>query len=62
MRYELKKRGIKKLKVVYSKEEPLTPLCEDKRTPASLPFVPAACGFIIAGEVFKDLTTDKNNI
>ncbi len=26
MRYELKKRGIKKLKVVYSKEKPLTPI------------------------------------
>ncbi len=26
MRYELKKRGIKKLKVVYSKEKPITPI------------------------------------
>jgi tRNA A37 threonylcarbamoyladenosine dehydratase len=29
MRHELKKRGIKDLKVVYSKEEPITPIDED---------------------------------
>ncbi len=71
MRYELKKRGIKKLKVVYSKEQPLTPtvnydlLCEDTinkkihQTPGSTSFVPAAAGLIIAGEVIKDLITNK---
>jgi tRNA A37 threonylcarbamoyladenosine dehydratase len=30
MRHELKKRGIKKLKVVYSKEQPITPIEEDE--------------------------------
>ena len=64
MRRELKKRGIKKLKVVYSEEEALTPLAEDsdegsghmKRvTPGSVAFVPSAAGLIIAGEVVKDL-------
>ncbi len=54
MRYELKKRGVKKLKVVYSKETPIAPI-DDSRTPASVAFVPAAAGMIIAGEVIKDL-------
>ena len=55
MRRELKKRGIEKLKVVYSEEEPREPLCEDKRTPASISFVPPVAGLKIAGEVIKDL-------
>ncbi|MBR4973890.1 MAG: tRNA threonylcarbamoyladenosine dehydratase, partial [Clostridia bacterium] len=50
MRYELKKRGVKKLKVVYSKEEPIkSHLDENGRPiPASISFVPAAAGLIIA--------------
>ena len=56
MRKELKGRGIKALKVVYSKEEPIIPKdCEDKRTPASISFVPPVAGMILAGEVIKDL-------
>lgn len=62
MRYELKKRGIKRLKVVYSKEKPLIPyddLSNDntaKRvTPGSTAFVPSTAGLIIASEVVKDL-------
>lgn len=60
MRYELRKRGVKKLKVVYSKEEPLKPNSTDsspsiKPTPGSLSFVPGTAGLIIAGEVIKDL-------
>lgn len=60
MRYELKRRGIKKLKVVYSKEEALKPLPSDEITakkvvPGSVAFVPSAAGLIIAGEVIKDL-------
>lgn len=51
MRYELKKRGIKKLKVVFSKEKPLT----NQRPPASISFVPSAAGLIIASEVVKDI-------
>ncbi len=54
MRRELKSRGITSLKVVYSKEKPIVPDDGD-RTPASVAFVPAAAGFIIAGEVIKDL-------
>lgn len=105
MRRELKKRGITRLKVVYSKEEPLKPLIMEnnaasdsselqnnqiclydmpknkninendvsdslenvaemqsravkshtKQTPASISFVPPVAGFILAGEVVKDL-------
>ncbi|MCR5016490.1 MAG: tRNA threonylcarbamoyladenosine dehydratase [Ruminococcus sp.] len=63
MRREMKKRGVKSLKVVYSKEEALTPiagLCEDsgsrRSTPGSNSFVPSVAGLIIAGEVIKELT------
>lgn len=52
MRYELKKRGVKKLKVLFSKENPLK---TKDRTPASISFVPSAAGLIIAGEVIKDI-------
>ena len=59
-----RKAGIKHLKVVYSKEEPITPHAienaEQKGTagrisPASCSFVPPVAGFILAGEVIKDL-------
>ena len=56
MRKELKNRGIKKLKVVYSKEEPIkNDNIDGKRVPASISFVPSVAGLIIAGEVIKDL-------
>ena len=61
MRGELKKRGIKKLKVVYSKEKPITPIGEAEEEtvrrslPGSVAFVPSVAGLIIAGEVIKDL-------
>ncbi len=63
MRRELKKRGVEKLKVVYSKEEPRTPFVvaekeeNEKRraTPGSVSFVPSVAGLIIASEVIKDL-------
>jgi tRNA A37 threonylcarbamoyladenosine dehydratase len=51
MRYELRKRGVKKLKVVYSKELPRLKC----RPPGSNAFVPSTAGLIIAGEVVKDL-------
>ena len=51
MRRELKKRNVKRLKVVYSKEEPVV----RRETPASAAFVPSVAGLIIAGEVVKDL-------
>ena len=52
MRTRLKKEGIKKLKVVYSKEEPIT---NPDNIIGSVPFVPSVAGLIIAGEVIKDL-------
>lgn len=58
MRKELKLRGIKKLKVVYSKEEPVKIIQKEegrKQSPASISFVPSVAGLIIAGEVIKDL-------
>lgn len=54
MRRELKKRGISKLKAVYSEEEPISP-AGDARLPASIAFVPSVCGLVIAGEVIKEL-------
>ena len=64
MRTELKKRGIKKLKVVYSEEKPITPCPNEDNTseqntkknpPASCAFIPSVVGLIIASEVIKDL-------
>lgn len=54
MRRELKKRGISKLKVVYSEEKPISP-SGDARLPASIAFVPSVCGLVLAGEVIKEL-------
>lgn len=51
MRRELKKRGIRKVKVLYSTEEPVV----RERVPASIAFVPAVAGLMIAGEVIRDL-------
>jgi len=60
MRKELKKRGIPKLKVVYSEEKPLTPFASEeevikRQIPGSVSFVPPVVGLIMAGEIIKDL-------
>ena len=63
MRKELGKRGIKHLKVVYSREEALTPVGAEeeakaigkRQIPGSVAFVPGAAGLILAGEVIKDI-------
>ena len=66
MRRELKNRGIKKLKVVYSKEPAMTPIESEedaagrRQVPGSNAFVPSVVGLIIAGEVIKDLTGVSN--
>lgn len=52
MRKELRSRGIQKLKVVYSKEEPIKQM---SNVPSSISFVPSVAGLIMAGEVIKDL-------
>ena len=69
MRKELKARGIEKLKVVYSEEEPIEQkidlnennnlehvyLQSKKQVPGSISFVPSVAGLIISGEVIKDI-------
>ena len=59
MRKELKARGIKRLKVVYSKEEPVipkdTPTEKGRHIPGSISFAPALAGMTLASEVIKDL-------
>ncbi len=68
MRLELKKRGIKKLKVLFSTEQPIKPETDEKlleqekqkgssrrQIPASISFVPSIAGLMIAGEVIKTL-------
>ena len=64
MRKELGKRGIKHLKVVYSREEARSPTGWEeeaaalgkRQIPGSVAFVPGAAGLILAGEVIKELT------
>lgn len=53
MRRELRKRGVEKLKVVYSKEEPVH--TGSREYPGSLAFVPSVAGLILASEAVKDL-------
>ena len=66
MRRECRKRGIARLKVVYSREEPVKPRMEEvscatpdtgrRSVPGSFICVPAAAGLLIAAEVVRDLT------
>ena len=60
MRTELKKRGVKKLKVVYSKEEPIKRTVDGngRHAPGSIAFVPSVVGLIIAAEVIKDIAAE----
>lgn len=67
MRQELRKLGVRKLKVVFSDEKPVKPsgslegdemLHKRRSTPGSTAFAPAAAGLILASEVMKDLVTD----
>lgn len=63
MRRELGKRGIRHMKVVYSREDVLAPegweeeaaALGKRQIPGSVAFVPGAAGLILAGEVIKDL-------
>lgn len=64
MRRELRKRDVKKLRVLYSKEEPVKPagtgedVCTPGRrfVPGSVSFVPSAAGLIIASEIVKEIS------
>lgn len=74
MRRELKKRGVEKLKVVYSTEEPqrgkhdiclpdeAQPSLKRRSIPGSIAFVPSVAGLIIAGEVVKDIIGYKHKV
>ncbi len=70
MRRELRKRGVEALPVVYSQEEPLTPLPENaeqdcpelpetsphgRHIPGSISFVPPVAGLLMAGAVIRGL-------
>ena len=69
MRKELKKRGVRRLKVVYSQEPPRNPEGalyqetlegqERRQVPGSAAFVPSVAGLILAGEVVKDLALER---
>ena len=65
MRKELRKRGVPRLKVVWSREEPLptppdAPLRDSGRpAPGSTAFVPAAAGLMLASEVVRDLLSGR---
>jgi len=64
LRHELKKRGVKKLKVVYSKEKPskttiTMPDNPSKNVPGSISFVPSVAGLILASVVVNDIINDK---
>ena len=67
MRRELGKRGIKHLKVVYSKEEALSPTGWEeeaaalgkRQIPGSVAFVPGTAGLILAGEVIQDIAKKR---
>lgn len=63
MRTELKKRGVRKLDVVWSPEEPKKPLFTEensskRQSPASLPFVPGVAGMIMAGKIILNLSKE----
>jgi len=65
MRSELRKRGVKGLRVVYSTEEPIKTaqprpsVSSRKQIPGSVAFVPAVAGLIMAGEIVMFLRTQK---
>lgn len=71
VRTELRKRGIKKVKVLYSKELPMkekkvkdssdieTKGRTKRPVPGSISFVPSVAGLMIAGEVIRDLLGGK---
>ena len=59
MRAQLRKRGIARHKVVYSREEPVRVVADEtngRHAPGSVSFVPPVMGMILAGEVIKDLS------
>ena len=64
MRRELRQRGIKNVKVVYSKEEPIKNIVGGKadsagrHVPGSAAFTPSVAGLIMASQIIKDLSVE----
>ena len=65
MRSELRKAGVRRLKVVFSYERPIKPVAhlldeqsKKREIPGSNAFVPPAAGLLIASEVVRDLTNE----
>ena len=64
MRRELKKLGIGHLKVLYSREQPISPsflsaeVTSKRAVPGSISFVPPVAGLLIAGEAVRDLLAE----
>ncbi len=57
VRKELRERGIKNVKVLFSKEDPVK---NGTRTPGSISFVPPVAGLLMAGQVIRDLLAAEN--
>ena len=57
VRRECRARGIADVKVVYSREEPAR---QKMTTPASVAFVPAVAGLIMAGEIIKTIAATES--
>ena len=58
MRLEMRRRGVKKLRVVYSEEPPVRvekEMVNGKAVPGSVSFVPSVAGLILAGEAIKTI-------
>ncbi len=55
MRTELKKRGIKGVKCVYSVEQAIAVKGEERKTVGSISFVPSVVGLLMASEILRDL-------
>ncbi len=65
MRYELRRRGVQSLKVLYSTEAALVPKNLEppapgrRQPPGSISFVPSVAGLMIAGQVIRDLAEER---
>ena len=70
MRKELRKRNVESLKVIYSRENPITPRHDEdctpetnglvrKQVPGSISFVPSVAGLTIAGEIIREIIKES---
>ncbi len=61
MRRELKRAGVKSLRVVYSEEQPLGNTLDEggRHIPGSISYVPAAAACVIAEEIISSILCDR---